>query len=314
MRLVKVQMPEGAGEAIVRIAFDVGIAQVTIRQEQIQRPGQQSQNRDVVDVEVATPLAKAFIDAVMTAPFYHPTDYAITVRQPRSVVSHELLPRLTRPLAEPTSDLLEELWQFSHITSGFAGRVLIAALLLSYGMMTNQLLSMVAALLFLPSLPLLLAIGFGIQTRAWKLARQGALALVTSISLTIIAGALIGLINGPPMQFTAFNSMPVSALIALATGAAAGLALPDDVGRRELIGLAAASQISVPAAWLGISLALGSPAGDGAAPTQRLISLALNVVLIIVAGSVISRVLGLRGEPLRRFVARTKYQDEREQA
>jgi hypothetical protein len=306
VRLVKVQVPEGRGEAIVRMAFEVGIGQVTLRQEQIQRPGQRPQNRDVVDVEVATPMAKVFIDAVMLAPFYDPNDYAITVRQPRSVAAHEPPATITWPLAEPTIDTLEEVWQFSHITPGFVGRVLLAGLLLSYGMIANQLLSMVAALLFLPSLPLLLAIGFGLQTRMWQLARQGALALVSSIGLTIAAGALVGWISGPPMQFMAFNSVLVSALIALATGVAAGLALPDDAGRRELIGLAAASQVSVPAAWLGISLAFGSPAGDGASPTQRILSLVLNVAIIITAGAVIAFVLGLRATPLRSLTARTR--------
>src|SRR6185369_4383746 len=157
VRLVKVQVPEGQADAITQIAFAIGIGQVTVRQEQIQRPGQARQTRDVVDVEIATPVAKTFIDAVMAAPFYDPADYAITVRQPRAIIAQEHPTQLTRPLAEPTADLLAELWQFSHITAGFIGRVLLAAMLLAYGMIVNQLLVMIAALLFLPSLPILLA-------------------------------------------------------------------------------------------------------------------------------------------------------------
>src|SRR4051794_33154173 len=114
MRLVKVQVPEGHGDAITQIAFAVGIGQVTMRQEQTQRPGQARETRDVVDIEVATPTAKTFIDAVMAASSYSPDEYAITVRQPRSIVARELPAPLTHPLAEPTTDLLEELWQFSH--------------------------------------------------------------------------------------------------------------------------------------------------------------------------------------------------------
>src|SRR3954470_7596277 len=99
MRLIKVQVPEGQGDAITQIAFAVGIGQVTLRQEQIQRQGEERTTRDVVDVEVATPTAKTFIDAVMAASFYDPTDYAITVRQPRSIVARELPGKLTHPLA-----------------------------------------------------------------------------------------------------------------------------------------------------------------------------------------------------------------------
>jgi hypothetical protein len=304
VRLVKVQVPQGQGDAITQIAFAVGIGQVTVRQEQIQRPDQERKTRDVVDVEVATPTAKTFIDAVMAAQFYNPDDYAITVRQPRSIVSRELPAKLTHPLAEPTTDLLEELWQFSHITAGFVGRVLLAALLLAYGMIVNQLLVIVAALLFLPSLPILLAIGFGLQAREWGLLRNGVLALITSVALTIISG-----VTGPPMRFTTFSSTLVSALMALTTGVAAGLALPDDAGRRELIGLAAASQIAVPAVWLGISLAFGAPAGDGAPLVQRGFSLLLNIAVIIAAGLLTTKLFGMQGVTIRRFAARPRRQD-----
>jgi uncharacterized membrane protein len=207
-------------------------------------------------------------------------------------------------------EILEELWQFSHITVGFQGRVLLGALLLAYGMIVNQPLVIIASLLFLPSLPLLLAIGFGIQTREWRLARQGVLALATSVGLTIIGGAIIGRVIGPPMHFTTFNTTLVSALIALTTGVAAGLALPDDAGRRELIGLAAASQISLPAVWLGISLAFGAPAGDGTPLMQRGLSLLLNIVVIIVAGLLTARVFGMKGTTIQRFTTQPRLQEE----
>lgn len=116
MRLVKVQAPEGQGAAVVQVAFDVGISHVSVRQEQVHRPDQRPETKDVVDVEVATPIAKAFIDAVMTAPFFDPTAYSLNVRQPRSIVSREHPAQLTWPLVEPTVDLCEELWQFSHVT------------------------------------------------------------------------------------------------------------------------------------------------------------------------------------------------------
>lgn len=308
MRLVKVQVPEGQGDTIAQIAFGLGIGQVTVRQEHIQRPGQARVPRDVVDAEVATPVAKAFIDAVMAAPFYDPDAYAITVRQPRSISGREPPEKLTHPLAEPVPDLLQELWQFSHVTVGFVGRVLIAAMLLAYGMIADQLLIIVAALLFLPSLPILLAIATGLQMRDWQLLRSGALTLAASVALTVAGGALVGLVVGPPMRFAAFSSTLISALIALATGAAAGLALLDDTGRRELIGLAAASQISVPAAWLGVSLAFGSPAGDGAPIEQRGLSLLLNIAVIIGAGMLTTRALGMRGTVVRRFATRERPQ------
>ena len=299
MRLVKIQTPEGQGEAIVRIAFDVGVGQVTLRQEQIQRPGQPRQTRDVVDAELATHVAKDLIDAVMHAPFYDPAEYAITVRQPRSITSRQPVGEVTWPLAEPTPDLLEELWQFSHVTAGFCGRVLLAAMLLAYGMLQDQLLIMIAGLLFLQALPQLLAIAFGLKAREPRLAGQGALALAVGIGLAVLGGAIVGLLVGPPLRFTSFGTTLSSALIALVVGAAAGLALPDDAGRRELIGLATASQVALPSVWLGISLAFGGPASPDASVAGRALSLLLSLAVIVAAALVAYTLLGLRGSTAR---------------
>jgi hypothetical protein len=48
-------------------------------------------------------------------------------------------------MPEPSVDLMEELWQFSHITYGLIGRVLISAGLLAYGLIEQKLLLMIAA-------------------------------------------------------------------------------------------------------------------------------------------------------------------------
>jgi hypothetical protein len=117
MRLVKVQAPEGQGDAVAQLAFAAGIAKATVRQEQVCRPNQRTETKDVVDVEIATPTAKQFIEAVMAAPFFDPRAYSITVRQPRAVAADLSLRQLTMPLVEPSIELLEELWQFSYITS-----------------------------------------------------------------------------------------------------------------------------------------------------------------------------------------------------
>jgi len=160
VRLVRVKAPEGQGEAVTAVAFKVGITQVTIHQESVYRPAQHPVTQDVVDIKTATPTAKEFLDALMAAPFFDPTTYPIAVRQPRAVISRESPASVTWPLAQPTVDLLEELWQFSHGTFGFAGRVLIAAALLAYGMIAHELLLIVAGLLFMPLLPPVLAGGF----------------------------------------------------------------------------------------------------------------------------------------------------------
>jgi uncharacterized protein DUF389 len=305
VRLVRVKAPEGQGTVVAAVAFQVGIAQVTIHQESVYRPDQPPVRQDVVDLEIATPAAKAFLDALMAAPFFDPKTYPIAVRQPRAVVSREPPATVTWPLVEPTVDLLEELWQFSHVTVGFAGRVLIAAALLAYGLIAHKLLLIVAGLLFMPLLPPVLAVGFGLWTRVWRLAGQGAAALAVGSALIVMAGAGVALLTEPPLRFQESNPLLVSVLISLAVGVAAALASADDVGRRELIGLAAAAQLAILPAWVGISLIFGVSAPESVSPAQRALTLLVNVGTLVAAAVGTYALLGMRGAAMRRFTKAT---------
>jgi Domain of unknown function (DUF389) len=301
MRLVRVKTPEGKGADVAQIAFDAGIEQVTIHQQQVLKVDKSQETKDVVDVETATPTAKSFVDAVMSAPFFDAKEYSIAIRQPRAIVSREKPQKVTWPLVEPSVDIYEELWQFSHVTYGFIGRVLIASLLLAYGMIEYKLLLMIAGLLFLPLLPLLLAMGFGLWTRQWRLAGQGLFAFVVATLLLIGGGALVAWMTDPPMKYNEHNTLLVSFLISLAVGIAAGLATVDDVGRREMIGLAATAQIAILPVWFGVSLVFGFPVMDSATPKERALAFLINVATIIVAAFGTYALVRMRGEGLRRF-------------
>src|SRR6266481_6936318 len=146
MRLITIKGPKGSAEDIARIAFSAGIADVTIQEARSLRAAKPEIVSDIVNVETATPSAKKFVDALIAAPFFNQAEYSIAVKQPRSIISSEKLSLITRPLVEPTVDILEELWQFSHITFGFVGRILIGAFLLAYGMIQFKLLFMIAGL------------------------------------------------------------------------------------------------------------------------------------------------------------------------
>lgn len=301
MRLVRVKAPEGGGEEVAQVAFDAGISQVTTHQQQVRRANGEHETKDVIDVETATPKAKVFLDALMAAPFFDAEKYSIAVRQPRSVVGRERPPEITWPLVEPTIDIFEELWQFSLVTYGFIGRVLIAAMLLAYGMIQHQLLIMLGGLLFLPLLPLLLAMGFGFWTRQWRLALQGLFAFLVAIALLIAGGAVVALLTSPPLQYNQHNPLIVSFLISLGVGIAAGLATADDVGRREMIGLAATAQMAILPVWFGISFVFGFPPLDTTPPAQHALTFGVNAITIIVAALGTYALLGMRGESLRRF-------------
>jgi len=301
MRQVTVASPAGKGVKVARVAFDVGIAEVSINQVRRLSADGSEAFKDKVEIETGTALAKAFVDELTTASFFDPADYSIAVRQPRSIVSNERLRILTRPLVEPGTDLFQELWQFGQVTYGFVGRIYLGGLLLAFGLVNDRLLFMIAGLLFIPLLPLMLGVGFGIWTRQWRLLRQALYALTMAMLLLVAGGVTVALMSNPPLHYVESNSLLTGALISLIVGVAAGLATADDVGRREMIGLAATAQVAIIPAWFGICFVLGFPAFDSSSPRQRLISLALNIATLITASAATYAALRVKGASLRVF-------------
>jgi hypothetical protein len=283
MRLIKVSAPEGKGEQVAQTAFAVGIEKVSIQQVENHKADGKIEMKDAVDMETSTPKAKHFVDALLTADFYNQDDFSLSIRTPLSIVSGESMRELTKPLTDAVTDILQELWQFSHITYDFVGRVFIGACLLAYGLIQQQILLIIAGLLFLPLLPLLLAIGFGAWTSKWKLVGQSSLALLTAIVLLVLGGVFVALLAKPPVKYDEFNSLLVSFLISFAVGVAAGLAHIDDAGKREMIGLAATAQTAIVPVWFGICLVFGfPPTASESDITNRALSFFVNIATIIV--------------------------------
>jgi hypothetical protein len=284
MRLLKISAPEGKGESVARIAFSVGIDKVSLHQVENYNSEGKTEIADVVDLETSTPKAKRFVDALLTADFYNQDDFTLVVRGALSIISSGGVRELTEPLTDTVTDILEELWQFSHITYSFIGRIFIAACLLAYGLIEYKLLLIIAGLLFLPLLPLQLAVGFGAWTGKWKLALQGALALLTASVLLFLGGVAVALLSKPPVRFDDFSPLIVSFLISLAVGIAAGLANIDDVGKREMIGLAATAQLAIVPVWFGICAVFGFPATASRSDiTTRALTFFVNFLTIIIS-------------------------------
>ncbi len=304
MRLVSVKGPEGIGADVAKLAFAVGVDRVTRRRLTVQHSDNRETVQDAIDVDTSTPKAKAFIESVTHAAFFDPKKFSIVVRQPRSVVGGAELSALTKPLAEPEIDLFEELWQFSHVTFGFVGRILIGGILLAYGIVEFKILFLIAGLLFIPLLPLMLAMGFGVWTRQFRLAVQGLFALVVALGLLAAGGVIVALLTHPPMQYTESNSIAAGFLISLAVGVAAALATVDDVGRREMIGLAASSQVAIIPVWFGVCLVFGFPAVEKLPAGKRGISLVLNIVAIALASLVTYAAMRMKGSSLAALTRR----------
>jgi len=284
MRLVKVHAPAGRGKDVIQIAFSNDIDKVSLYNSNCHHLNGTIKKRDVVDIETSTPKAKRFVDELLSADFFDRDEFSLTLRQPRSILCEENLDEITKPLAEPSTDLLEELWQFSHLTYGLAIRVFIAACLLAYGLIQQQMLLMIGGLLFLPMLPMLLAIGFGAWSAQWKLVTQALITFTASILILVGGGMIVAALADPPLRYSEFSSVPVSLLISSVVGVAAGFSTIDDAGRRELIGLAAAAQIGVIPVWIAVYIIFELDTGlDARMLETRFLSLILNVLGIVVA-------------------------------
>ena len=306
MRQVTVASPSGKGVEVAKIAFDAGISAVSLNEVRVLEADGSETSKDRIEIETGTALAKAFVDQLTVAPFFDREHYTVAVRQPRSIISSESLSILTRPLVEPSTDLFQELWQFCQVTFGFVGRIYLGALLLAFGLIDDRLLFMIAGLLFIPLLPLMLGFGFGVWTRQWRLVGQALFALAVALALLIAGGVTVALLNHPPLRYVESNSLLTGALISLVVGVAAGLATADDVGRREMIGLAATAQVAIIPAWFGICFVFGFPAFDSTSPRQRILSLVSNITTIVIAAAATYAALRIKGSSLRVFDERKK--------
>jgi hypothetical protein len=302
MRLIKISAPGDLAGRIKDLAFECAITEVSISQADFHTANGAVETKDVLDIQTATNKARHFTTKLLAADFYDPEQISISTRSPLSIVSKEDIRRLTWPLVMPLPDILEEHWQFSHITPGFAGRIFIGGSLLAFGMINQQILIIIAALLFLPLLPLLLAVSFGLLSKHFRLAAQGAKAFLTATVILLATGIFVGALSQPPLKFDEFNSPGASMLISFAVGIAAVLAGVDDAGRRELIGLAATSQLAIVPVWFGVNFVFGfSPALSKGEIAWRAGGLVLNAVTILAASAATYIVTGNIAGPLKKL-------------
>jgi hypothetical protein len=261
--------------------------------------GPESQ-KHVVSVEVSTPKAKAFIDALLASPLFDVDECSITLREVRAIINKESLSDITQPMVEPAPDVIEDLWQLSHVTPSFVGRAAGGAILLADGVIHNSPIAIVVAALFLPFLSQVLAVGFGTWCGDSRLVRKGVLALLTSVVLAYCGGLVVALFAGGPIGFQDFKGPLPSFAISAVIGVAAGLSTADDAGRRHLIGVAAAVQFAIFPVWLGAASVIGFP--ERAVLSVRIGTFLINVFTITAAAVVSYALLGLRRAELRRFI------------
>jgi hypothetical protein len=297
MQEVRVTVPVERSAATARIAIDAGIPDVSVYDIFVHGP---EQPKRVVSVECSTPQAKAFIDALLRSPVFDITECSLSSRELRALINKAPLNEITRPMVEPAPDVIEDLWQMSHVTPSYVARAAGGAILLADGVIHNSPFSIVIAALFLPFLSQVLAVGLGAWCGDRGLVRKGAAALLTSTALAYGAGVIVAVLAGGPIAFQDFKSPLASFAISAVIGIAAGLSTVDDTGRRYLIGVAGAVQLAIFPVWLGAAAVLGLPARS--IVMSRMASFLVNVVTILGAAVIAYALLGLRKGETRQCI------------
>ncbi len=297
MHEIRVTVPEGRGKDVAELALRAGIKQVSMYPVFAYGP---NQPKEVLSAETSTPEARHFADAVLTAPWFDPTECTLSSRELRAIVTDAHPREITQPMVEPPVNVFEDLWQLSDLTVSYFARALAGAILLAYGMLHDNPITIVVAALFLPFLSQVLAVSFGIWAGDWSLARQGCKALTVSTIVSIFAGAIVTLAAGGSMLFTHFGSPLPSFAISAVIGAAAGPITADDAGRRYLIGVAAAVQYGIFPVWFGSCLAHGFPQPNITA--ERIGTFAINVFTIAIAALVAYVFLGIKRKDVAIFL------------
>jgi hypothetical protein len=274
MHEIRVTLPVDCISEATRLAREAGIDQVAV--------GEVLMNelpRRMLSVETSTPKARAFVASFMQSRLSD-SDYVLTSREVRAIVSgqNQSLAILTRPMSEPQPDVLQDLWQLSHVTPSYVGRAAAGSILLADGLIHNNAVAIVLAALFLPFLSQVLAFSFGIWNRDRELIMHGVRALMVSAALALSAGGTVAWIEGGPLRFDAFRGLAGNLLISLIVGTAAGLSTADDAGRRYLVGVAAAVQFAVFPVWFGAAFVLGLP--SRAITVARLSSFVVSFIAI----------------------------------
>ncbi|HTP30858.1 MAG TPA: DUF389 domain-containing protein [Candidatus Acidoferrales bacterium] len=248
--------------------------------------------RRIVSVETSTPKARLFVEALLTSPVLSSADYSLTSRELRAIVDGRDLAELTKPMGEPFCDVIQDLWQLSHVTTSYLARALAGGIILGTGIVENNAVAIVVAALFLPFLAEVLAVSFGFWSGDRRLIFRGLCAIAVSTMLAFAGGVIVASFMGGPIRFQGFKSPLSSFALSAAIGITAGLSNADDTGRRYLIGVAAAVQLAIFPAWFGAATIAGLP------PTQvineRLLSFAINLVTISATAVVSYAALHLR--------------------
>jgi len=296
VREIKVVGPKGSAAALARLAQEAGIAEGASRLVTVHEAGTEREEEEFV-VKSSTPKIRAFLSAVYQDPGYDRRARRLSAHMVLALVAQDPIREVTRPVVIPFTDVEQDLWQYCHVTPSFAIRSAVSAGLLAFALIRDETVLAIGAMIFTPFSPLILSTGFGLASRRRRLVLQGLLAFATAFGLTVAASAATAAAAGGPLTYADFGELKSNLLMSAALGVLAAAADSDEVGRKQLLGLAMAYPFVKFPAWIGIALVLGFP--DAATARLRLESLIGDVLIMTAMAAMTYRAMARPGELAR---------------
>jgi len=98
MHEVRATVPVERSAAVAQIAIDVGIPHVSVYEIFVHGA---ERRKHVVSVEVSTPKAKAYIDALLSSALFDASECTLSSRALRAIAGNEPFAEITQPMIEP---------------------------------------------------------------------------------------------------------------------------------------------------------------------------------------------------------------------
>lgn len=291
MREIRLTVPRGSAEAVFALARAAGVGEASVHEVRVL-------GRDEVAEELAVkssaPQIRTFLRTLLNSPRFDRRKVRFSAHEVLALVNEDSAQRVTIPAGVPLTDVHHDLWRHCHVTASSVARTGVSAALLAYAMLKADTLLAVGALIFTPFSPLVLSVALGVAARRGDLTRQALRALAVALVLTLAAAAITGALVGGPVRAEDFGGPTRNFVMSGLIGVMAALADADEVGRRQLLGLAMAYPFVRLIAWLGLTLSLGTP--EDGSRTDDLLLLAGNAVVMTAAAATTYRVIGHDGE------------------
>lgn len=120
MHEIRATIPADVVDEVVKIARAAGIHEVITSEVFIRGP---EAKRIVCSIETSTPQAQTLTEALLDAESLK-GKISLSSRELRAIVNETPVEVVTRPMGEPQPDVMQDLWQLSHVTWSYVARAL----------------------------------------------------------------------------------------------------------------------------------------------------------------------------------------------